>query len=268
MKHFQDRVAVVTGAAGGIGRAVSVALAREGCHLAISDVNEEALEQTAELIRAEGRRVCTHRVDVGDKQRLEAYAQEVMGEYGQVNILINNAGVAVGAKFEGHSMEDFEWIVNINLWGTIYGCHYFLPHLKAADEAHIVNLSSVFGIVGIPVQSSYCTTKFGVRGFTESLWTEMQNTNVGVTAVYPGGVKTDIARSARVADAETRAKGEAMIENARTTPEHCAQLIVKAIKKKMMRLLVGSDAHILDWLKRAMPTATQKLFRIRPERGL
>ena len=141
---------MVTGAASGIGRATSLALAREGCHLAVSDVNADGLEETAAAIRAQGRRVCSHEVDVADKQRMRRYVDEVVDEYGRVNIVVNNAGVTVASSFEDHSIEDFEWLIGINFWGVVYGCKFFLPHLKAADEAHIVNISSVFGIVGAP----------------------------------------------------------------------------------------------------------------------
>ena len=180
MKKLSDRVAVVTGAAGGIGRATSLALAKEGCHLALCDVNTVGLEETAAMARELGRTVSTHIVDVSNKERMRAFAEEVVAQHGGVNILVNNAGVTVTAPFEHHSLEDFEWIVGINLWGVIYGCKFFLPYLQKADEAHIVNLSSLFGLLGVPSQTSYCATKFAVHGFSEALWVELRDQNIGV----------------------------------------------------------------------------------------
>lgn len=272
MRTFQDRVAVVTGAASGIGRATSIALAREGCDLAICDLNEEGLAQTAAEIRALGRRVCTHRIDVADKQRMRSYADEVFAEYGKVNILVNNAGVTVAADFEDHSLEDWEWIVGINFWGVVYGCKFFLPYLKRADEAHIVNLSSIFGIIGVPSQSSYCATKFAVRGLSEALWVELKGQNIGVTSVHPAGVRTNIAKSARVSEGATQVglKEQAidLIERHSVPPERCAQLIVGAIKKNKMRQLVTRESHIIDTVKRISPALPQRLMQMGRARGM
>jgi NAD(P)-dependent dehydrogenase (short-subunit alcohol dehydrogenase family) len=262
MRSFTDRIAVVTGAGSGIGRATSLELARAGCHLAISDINAEALEDTAQQIRALGRNVCTHVVDVSDKERMRAYADEVVDFHGGANILINNAGVTVAAPFAEHSLEDWEWIVGINFWGVVYGTKFFLPHLMAADEAHVVNLSSVFGLAGIPTQTSYCATKFAVRGFSEALWVELKQHGIGVTSVHPGGVRTSIARSARANDNE-ELKGQAIeiIERFSVTPEHCAKLIVKAIRKNRMRQLVTRESHLMDFFKRMSPTLPQRMLQ-------
>ena len=269
MKVLKDRVAVVTGAGSGIGRATAIELAREGCDLAISDVNEAGLAQTAEAIRALGRRACSHRVDVSDKERMRRYADEVVAEYGRVNVLINNAGVTVTAEFQDHSLEDFEWLIGINFWGVVYGCKFFLPHLKQAGEGHIVNLSSVFGFAGFPAQSSYCASKFAVRGFSESLWVELREHNIGVTSIHPGGVRTNIAKSARSAGpAELQNTAEDIIARAAVTPERCARLIVKAIKKNKMRQLVAVESHALDWLKRVSPVLPQRLLQGGYARGI
>ncbi|MDD9932983.1 MAG: SDR family NAD(P)-dependent oxidoreductase [Myxococcales bacterium] len=269
MRSFADRVAVVTGAGGGIGRAVSLELARAGCHLAISDINEEALLGTAEEIRTLGRNVCTHRVDVSDKARMQAYVDEVVDFHGGVNILVNNAGVTVAAPFEDHTIEDWEWIVGINLWGVIYGTKFFLPHLKAADEAHVVNLSSVFGLAGIPAQTSYCVTKFAVRGLSEALWVELKKDNIGVTSIHPGGVRTDIAKSARTTDdPELKSQAVEIIERFSVTPEHCAKQIVKAIRKNKMRQLVTRESYLMDFLKRLSPVLPQRMLRAGYERNL
>jgi NAD(P)-dependent dehydrogenase (short-subunit alcohol dehydrogenase family) len=261
MKKLEDRVAVVTGAASGIGRATSIELAREGCNLAICDVDEVGLAQTATEISALGRRVCSHRVDVSDKARMQRYADEVFAEYGAVHVLVNNAGVTVTKNFEEQSIEDWEWIFGINFWGVLYGCKFFVPYLKQADEAHIVNLSSVFGLLGVPEQTSYCATKFAVRGLSEALWVELKQYNIGVTAVHPGGVRTNIAKSARTANDEIKTRAIDVIERFSVPPERAAKLIVGAIKKNKMRQLVARESYAIDWAKRISPGLTQRLLQ-------
>jgi short-subunit dehydrogenase len=260
MKKLRDRVAVVTGAASGIGRATSIALAREGCDLAISDLNEQGLAETAAEIRALGRRVCTHRIDVADKARMQRYADEVFAEYGRVEIVVNNAGVTVATSFDEQSIEDWEWIVGINFWGVIYGCKFFLPYLKLADEAHIVNLSSMFGFIGVPTQSSYCATKFAVRGFSEALWAELREHGIGVTSVHPGGIRTNIAKSARASQSEIKQGVIEFIDRVSVSPDQCARQIVSAIKKDRMRQLVTPESYLTDWVKRLWPVLTQRLI--------
>jgi len=260
MKQLKNRVAVVTGAAGGIGRAVSVALAREGCDLAISDVNEAGLAETATQVRALGRRAVGHVVDVSDKARMQRYTQEVIDAYGQVHILVNNAGVSMLATFDEQSLEDFEWVVGVNFWGVVYGCKFFLPNLKQADEAHIVNLSSVFGLMGVPSQSSYCATKFALRGFSESLWVELRPFNIGVTSVHPAGVRTDIAKSARSLGAQAKQEAIDLIEKMSVSPELAAERIVTAIKEDRPRQLVAKESYLIDWLKRLAPQLPQRLM--------
>lgn len=260
MKKLSGRVAVVTGAAGGIGRATSVALAKEGCHLALCDVNTAGLEETAALVRELGRNVSTHIVDVSNKERMRSFVDEVVAQHGGVNILVNNAGVTVTAPFEQHSLEDFEWIVGINLWGVIYGCKFFLPHLQKADEAHIVNLSSLFGLLGVPSQTSYCATKFAVHGFSEALWVELRDQGIGVTSVHPGGVRTDIAKSARTASSAQKNLAIGVIERFSVTPEHCAKLIVSAIKKNKMKQMVTRETHMIFAAKRLAPQLPQRVM--------
>jgi len=260
MKKLSDRVAVVTGAAGGIGRATSVALAKEGCHLALCDVNAAGLDETAALAREHGRTVTTHIVDVSNKERMRAFAEEVVAQHGGVNILVNNAGVTVAAPFENHSLEDFEWIVGINLWGVIYGCKFFLPYLQKADEAHIVNLSSLFGLLGVPSQTSYCATKFAVHGFSEALWVELRDQGIGVTSVHPGGVRTDIAKSARTTSSAQKSLAIDIIERFSVTPEHCAKLIVSAIKKNKMKQMVTRETHMIFAAKRLAPQLPQRVM--------
>ncbi len=250
---------MVTGAASGIGRATSIALAREGCDLAISDVDEAGLELTAAEIRTLGRKVSTRRVDVSKKDEMQRWADEVVKEHGAVHILVNNAGVTVTASFAEHTLEDWEWIVGVNFWGVVYGCMFFLPHLRAAGEGHIVNLSSVCGLMGVPMQSSYCATKFAVRGLSETLWVELRDENIGVTSVHPGGIRTSIAASARGASEKTREASALFIGAARVLPKDCARDIVRAIKSNRMRQLVAREAYLIETMKRLAPELMQRI---------
>ena len=261
MRNFQERVAVVTGAASGIGRATAVALAKKGCHIAISDVNAEGLAETSTTIRALNRKCFSQTVDVSEKTQMVDFAAGVEAQLGPAAILVNNAGVSVGESFEEHSLEDFEWIVGINFWGVIYGCKFFLPQLRKNEEAHIVNLSSVFGLMGVPLQTSYCATKFAVRGFSEALWTELSEHNIGVTSVHPAGVKTNIARSARISNLERAQLGVDLIDRVGVKPEYAAARIVRAIERNQMRLLVSRDSYVIDQAKRWLPVLTQKIAR-------
>ncbi len=197
MKRLEDRIAVVTGAASGIGRATALELARKGCHLALADVNEDGVGATAEQVRALGRRASSHSVDVADRAAMERFAADVLAEHGAVHIVVNNAGVAILGSFEEHSLEDLDWLLGINLWGVIYGCKLFLPALREADEGHIVNISSVAGFQGLAGMSSYCASKFAVRGLTEALRHEIAQYDIGATSVHPGVIATNIPTAAR-----------------------------------------------------------------------
>ena len=257
MKTLNERVAVVTGAASGIGRATSIELARNGCVLAISDVNESGLAETADAIRALGARVCAHKVNVADKERMRQYPDEVVAEHGAVHIVVNNAGVSIGGRFEEHTLEDWEWLWGINFWGLVYGCKFFLPHLKRAGEGHIVNMSSMFGLMGTPLQSAYSTSKFAIRGLSETLWTEFKQLNIGVTTVIPCGVRTEIANTMRFKNNEMIDASRDGINTAPLSPEHCARAIIQAIVKNKMRVLVGPPAYFVDFIKRLFPVLAQ-----------
>jgi NAD(P)-dependent dehydrogenase (short-subunit alcohol dehydrogenase family) len=262
LKQLRDRVAVVTGAASGIGRALSVALARKGCHLALVDLDEAGMREVARAIEAEGRQASVHVVDVADREAMGALPEQVVAEHGHVHVLVNNAGVTVDGTFEEVSLEDLDWIFGVNLWGVIHGCKFFLPHLRHEDEAHIVNVSSLFGIIGVPRQTAYCTTKFAVRGLSESLWCEISRDGIGVTSVHPGGVRTNIVRQARHAPgADPREMIEAFDRMARWSPERAADRIVGAIERGAPRLRIAGESYVLDWLKRLAPTLTQRLIR-------
>jgi short-subunit dehydrogenase len=261
MRILTDRVAVVTGAASGIGRATSIALAREGCDLAISDVNQIGLSETAAEVRALGRRVRQDRIDVADKERMRAYADEVFADFGRVNILVNNAGVALAGDFTDLSLEDFEWIVGINFWGVVHGTKEFLPHLIASGDGHVVNLSSLFGLISVPSQSAYNATKYAVRGFSEALREEMlvSGHRVGVTVVHPGGIKTAIARNARVTASEDKAATASLFDErlATMSPEKAARIIVDGMLAGKARVLVGLDAHLLHHLGKLLGSRYQ-----------
>jgi NAD(P)-dependent dehydrogenase (short-subunit alcohol dehydrogenase family) len=266
MRQLHDRVAVVTGAAGGIGRATSELLARKGCDLALVDLNREGLQETADLVGATGRRSSIHVADVADKARMAALPDEIAAEHGQIHILVNNAGVSVTDILEEQTLEDFEWIVGINFWGVVYGCKFFLPHLRQAEEAHIVNLSSMFGLIGLPSQVSYCATKFAVRGLSEALWVELADTPIGVTSVHPGLIRTSIVRSSRMSDIDEKQRIMDVFEARGRSPEFTAEKIVRAIEKDQLRVAVGREAIITDWAKRLFPVLTQRLVAWRYRR--
>jgi NADP-dependent 3-hydroxy acid dehydrogenase YdfG len=253
MRRLRDRVAVVTGAASGIGRATSVLLAGKGCAVALADVNAEGLAETARLVEAAGGRASTHLADVADRKRMEALPAEVISAHGCVHLLVNNAGVSGTAHVSDHDLDDFAWIVGVNFWGVVHGCRYFLPHLQRAEEGHIVNLSSMLGLVGLPSQSAYCATKFAVRGFTESLRAELHGSRVGVTCVLPGGVKTSLLKSARMADEAERRRLIALFEKTALPPEAVAARIVSAVLWNKARILIGLEAHAVDYLTRLFP---------------
>jgi short-subunit dehydrogenase len=259
MKQLEGRVAVITGGASGVGRATAKCLAEKRCRLALVDRDGERLEEATKDLAVSGARVSAHVADVADPERMAALPAEVVAEHGAVHILVNNAGVSVAAPFEEQSLEDLEWIVGINFWGVVYGCKFFLPELRRADEAHIVNLSSMFGFIGVPTQSSYCATKFAVRGFSEALWSELRGTQIGVTSIHPGGINTNIARAMRGRDEALRAGMVDTLARSRP-PSAVAAAIVRAIERDRMRALVGWEAFAAEWLKRLLPVRTQSLI--------
>ena len=258
MKNLSGRIAAITGAGSGIGRALAEELSRRGAHLALSDVNEVGLAETVARCEGRGVKVTSQIVDVADRAAVEAWADLVVDEHGAVNLIFNNAGVAVAATVESISYEDFEWLMNINFWGVVHGTKAFLPHLKAAGEGHVVNVSSVFGLVSIPSQSAYNAAKFAVRGFTDALRIELEIDPCGVSAttIHPGGIATNIARDARVDDSVADVAGsteEAMVEFdkfLRTPPEKAARQILKAVERNRRRALIGPDAVVFDAVSR------------------
>src|SRR5215510_13242200 len=267
MKIDQTTVAVVTGAASGIGRALAVRLAQEGASLAIADINAAELDETARILKTAGGstgKVTTHIIDVSDKEGVAAFARDVAEAHGGANLLINNAGVGLFGMAEQLSIEDIEWLMGINFWGVIYGIKHFLPILRQQPQAHIVTVSSVFGIVGPVGHTAYAASKFAVRGFTEALRHELAGSSVMVSVVHPGGVKTNIANNAkRGAGADQAAiDKERAIFNmaARTSPEKAADRIVRGILRDEERILVGPDAWAMDRIQRWAPVKYWRLM--------
>jgi NADP-dependent 3-hydroxy acid dehydrogenase YdfG len=251
MKSLHDKVVVITGAGSGIGRALALNLAGKGSHLALSDVDEAGLAETVRLVEASGAgtRVRSDRLDVADRDAVARYALEVVEHFDRVNVVVNNAGVALAGDFTDLEYADMDWIVGVNFWGVVHGTKEFLPHLIASGDGHLVNLSSLFGLVSMPGQSMYNATKYAVRGMTEAVREEMLIAGhpVGVTAVHPGGIKTAIARNARVSAKEDKDATASFFDKklAKMTPERAAEIIVKGILKNQARVLVGLDAHAL-----------------------
>lgn len=275
MRHLAGRVGAVTGAASGIGRALAIALAREGMAVAISDVNEHGLAETARLASAarSGAIVTPARVDVADRAAMHAWADRVAAELGGVNLIVNNAGVALGATIEEMTYDDLEWLFGINFWGVVHGTKAFLPHLLAAEEGHVVNLSSVFGLIAVPGQGAYNAAKFAVRGYTECLRQELEvaGRRVSATCVHPGGVKTNIARAARHRQTELVSHEEVarrFDQIAATTPETAALRIVRAVQRNARRVLIGADAYAIDFVQRLSGTGYQVLAVAAAKRGL
>lgn len=262
MKNFEGKLAVITGAASGIGRALAVQLAGRRANLALADIDAAGLRETAAMV--EGIDCTTHVVDVADRAAMERLAEDVFRHHGKVNLLINNAGVTLVSTAEGVDYDDFDWIVNVNFWGVVHGTKAFLPHLRRADAAHIVNVSSLFGLMSIPLQSTYNATKFAVRGFTEALKMELAGSSVGVSSVHPGGVKTAIAKNARIGDDVPFVTREKLVKNfdskAMTTPEQAAATIIRGIGKNRRRILVGRDARWLDRVARWLPGHYERLL--------
>jgi short-subunit dehydrogenase len=249
--NLEGGVAVITGAASGIGRALAGRLASEGMSLALVDVDALGLEQTAGQLGAARKDVSTYVVDVADAKAVQLLSRDVLERHRRVTLLINNAGVGLLGTFEELSIEEFDWLMRINFWGVIHGVHYFLPLLRREPHAHIANVSSIFGILASAGNSAYCASKFAVRGFTEALQHELEGTTVGVSCVHPGKIRTQISRNARISSktSETRVEHPAGF----TSSEEAANRIVTGIIRGERRILIGPDAVLFDKLQRALP---------------
>ena len=264
--NFNGKVAAITGAGSGIGRSLAVMLTKEGCNVAISDLDSNGLEQTREMLSPSSR-VSLHVVDVADRMQMETFASAANAEHGGVNMIFNNAGVSVTGLAENMPYEDMEWLMGINFWGVVYGCKSFLPYLREANEAAIVNISSIFGSIAVPSQSAYNASKFAVKGYTYALRQELVDSHIGVSCVQPGGVKTNIVNSSRFIpkNNESRTKkdlAESFSRLAKKSPAQAAEIILKGVLKNKTRILVGEDAKIASWIERVAPAAYLKLLKI------
>ncbi|TDZ45174.1 SDR family NAD(P)-dependent oxidoreductase [Mycobacteroides franklinii] len=266
MDGFSGKVAAVTGAGSGIGRAVAIELARSGAKVAISDVDAEGLAETERQVRALGAEVHSARLNVVERESFLLYADAIKDHFGTVNQIYNNAGVAYSGDVGASPFKDIERIFDVNLWGVVNGTKAFLPHLIASGDGHVINVSSLFGLMSMPGQSAYNAAKFAVRGFTESLRQEMiiGKKPIAVTCVHPGGVKTAIARNATAAEGIDVQAAAATFEKylANTSPKTAARIVLTAVRKKKPRVLVGPDAKALDVLVRVMGTRYQDLFSV------
>jgi short-subunit dehydrogenase len=261
MTAIRGAAAAVTGAASGIGRALALELAARGCDLALADRDETGLQAVAaEIAKAHSPKVTIHRVDVAEPDQIEDFAQAAISSHPGLNIVVNNAGVALLGQFHEIDQAQMDWLMNINFWGVVHATRAFLPHLQRQREAHIVNLSSIFGIIAPPEQTAYAAAKFAVRGFSESLRHELQMaaSPVRLSVVHPGGVATNIARNSRtgaaMTDNQRRAESIERFDNAaRTTPAAAALRIITGIEKNQPRILIGNDARFIDVLQRLRP---------------
>ena len=253
---------VITGAAGGIGAALASNLAKRGANLALADRDAQGLNKVAEAARQAGVKVSTHVLDVADRAALEALPEAVLAEHDRVSVLVNNAGVALAGDFADVTMADFEWLFDINFWAPVRLTKAFMYVLTREPAAHIVNVSSLFGIIAPPGQAAYCAAKFALRGFSESLRHELDGTSVSLTVVHPGGIRTQIANSARIPQGidpvAARAQMQEFNKLLRTAPEDAAEQIARAIEQRAKRLLIGSDARLAERLQRLFPVTYWK----------
>ena len=254
-RTYAGKTCVITGAGSGIGRALAVELAGRGARLAISDVDELGLAETAEVCKGAGSEPRTYRVDVADRAAVHAHAEQVVADFGTVNLVVNNAGVALHGPVAEITDEDFRWVMDIDFWGVVHGTQAFLPHLAASGDGQVANVSSVFGLIAVPKQGAYNAAKFAVRGFTEALRQEMllTGTPVAVSCIHPGGIRTEIARRARATASEDKAAMAQTFDRlARTSPPRAARIILKGLERDRARILVGPDAWFLAALPRVL----------------
>jgi len=272
MSVVSEGVGVVTGAGSGIGRALALRLAEMGSAVALADVDEAGLMETASLLGEKRAAATTHVVDVADEGAMRQFADDVIARHGRVTLLINNAGVSLFGNFEEITVQDFRWVMGVNFWGTIYGVKYFLPVLRRQTRGHIANLSSVFGMVAPPGQCAYATSKFAVRGFSEALRHELAGTNVGLSVVHPAGVKTAIARRGRLAAGvpeSRKTEGVATLDRvARSSPEQAAEQILRGVERREPRILIGAAARLIDVMQRLRPATywglMEKRYNLKP----
>ena len=265
MKQLKEKVVLITGAGSGIGRALAIQFAKEGSRVALNDINAANLEQTKILVHETGGRASLHLADISSRSDVLCLSNEVITIYGKIDIIINNAGASL-ARMDVHeaSWEQWEWMMNVNFWGTLNCVKIFYPYLQERPEAHIVNVSSVFSLSGIGQRGAYCAAKFAVRGLTECMIQEAFNTNIFVSSVLPGGVSTKIAFHAK-GWKNDKLRDQLAIHNANkamTTPENAAKVIINGIKKKKKRILIGSDAKLMDIIVRFFSPFAEQIIRL------
>lgn len=266
MKNIKNKVVAITGASSGIGQMLAVNFAKKGCHLALASRNETKLQETINLIK-DPVNITTHILDVANRKQVFLFAEEVIKQHNHVDIIINNAGVSLIDLLYKVSLEDFEWIMNINFWGVVYGTMAFLPYLKKRPESHIINVSSVYGLLPVSNAGCYCASKFAIRGYTESLIQEMRGTSTHVSCVYPGGIKTDIVKNAKINnivygmphDKARKIFQESLLK---TSSDKAAKQIISGIQHNKSRILVGSFSKTTDILMRIMPITIPILIDI------
>lgn len=270
--NLQQAVIAITGAGSGIGQCLALECAKRGAHVAISDIDLQAVQITRDKINTEypSSKVLAQQLDVADRVAVIQWAEKIQLDFSEINVIINNAGVALSASVESMKIDDFEWLMKINFWGVVHGCQAFLPYLKKSSWGHIVNVSSLFGLISTPNNSAYNAAKFAVRGFSESLRIEMimSDQKIGVSCVHPGGIKTNIVNFARdgggLIGVAARMSVDERKQNfnqkmAKTTAQQAAKIIVDGIVKKRPRILIGSDAKMLDILQRFLPVKYQNV---------
>ena len=264
MRVFTAKNIVITGAGSGIGRALAIEFARLNAFLILSDNDSKTLLETQKILKDMQIDSACYELDVSDYQAMNNFAASVHRHYGDIDMLINNAGVTLMDKFEGGNLADFHWVMNINFWGTVNGVKAFLPNLLKRKDACIVNLSSIFGIMGMPGQAAYNSSKFAVKGFTEALKMELSDTSVQVCSVHPGGVKTEIANNARVGiNTSDVSRAKLLNEFDRltyTSAEKAAKEIIKGVQKNKRRIMIGVDAKIVDIIVRLFPGTYENIM--------
>lgn len=259
MRQFKDKVCVITGAGSGIGAACARAMAKEGAIIIGADLRMEMLQSVADDVNEAGGRMEAHQLDVADRDAVFALAAKVEKTHGAADLVLNNAGVAHGAPVAEMTMDNFQWVMDIDFWGVVHGTQAFLPAMIARGSGHIANVSSIFGLIGVPTQSAYNAAKFGVLGFGEALRHEVKEQGIGVSTIHPGGINTNIVRHARFQQGpEMENEREEAIQRfaqfTMTQPEGAAKTIIKGIKRNKARILIGPDAHLVDWVRRIFPT--------------
>lgn len=264
MKNFRNQVVVITGAGSGIGRALAQQLDKQGALLSLSDVNQNGLQETLDSL---SRKHFSELLDVADREAVYANAEATEKRFGPASVVINNAGVAVAQTIADLSYEDFEWVMDINFWGMVYGTKAYLPQLQTHKEAAVANVSSVFGLFSLPTQGAYNASKFAIRGFTEALRSEMAGTGLSVHSIHPGGIRTDIAKNSRFyvgpGQITDQKKASGLFDKVTvTSPQTAAKTIIKGIQRKQERILIGPDARVFDAMQRSMPVQYSKVVSL------